>query len=162
VNSFVEHGQFYIFASVVHDQTYQDGLPRKYRRRSRHDFYFPTLANLSEQAVTQDEICYNGNGTTDFDAFGYAGRWDEYRWKESRVAGTMRSPASNTLDSWHLAYDFDPASPPALNEAFLRQDMPLERTVAVDSEDELLLNFHFDFKATRPLPVRSTPGLWRI
>jgi hypothetical protein len=160
VKSFVEHGQFYIFASVVHDQTYQDGLPRKYRRRTRHDFYFPTLANLSEQAQEVSELYYLGNGTTDSDAFGYIGRWDEYRWKESRVGGVMRSNDPLTLDSWHLAYDF--GSAPALNDAFIRQDMPLTRTISVDSEDQMLLNFHFDFKATRPLPVRSTPGLWRI
>jgi len=161
VKSFSEHGQFYLFASVVHDQTYQQGLPRKYRRRTRNDFYFPTLANLSEQAILASEILYLGDGgASDDDAFGYIGRWDEYRWKESRVGGNMRSNVPTTLDSWHLAYDFGPV--PALNDAFIRQDMPLERTIAVDSEDEMLLNFHFDFKATRPLPVRSTPGLWRI
>jgi len=160
VKSFVEHGQFYLFASVVHDQTYQQGLPRKYRRRTRHDFYFPTLANLSEQAALLSEIYYQGDGLNDDAAFGYIGRWDEYRWKESRVGGTMRSADPLSLDSWHLAYDF--GSAPALNDAFIREDMPLERTIAVDSEDEMLLNFSFDFKATRPLPVRSTPGLWRI
>jgi len=160
VKSFSEHGQFYMFASIVHDQTYQQGLPRKYRRRTRNDFYFPTLANLGEQAVEVSEIYYLGNGTTDDDAFAYQGRWDELRWKESRVGGVMRSDDPLTLDSWHLAYDF--SSAPALNDAFIRQDMPLERTIAVTSEDEVLLNFHFDFKATRPLPVRSTPGLWRI
>lgn len=162
VKSFVEHGQFYIFASVVHDQTYQDGLPRKYRRRTRHDFYFPTLANLSEQAVLTSEICYLGDGGTSDDvAFGYQGRWDEYRFKESRIAGVIRSNDPLSLDAWSLAYDFA-GTAPSLNDAFIKQDMPLERTIAVDSEDEMLLNFHFDFKATRPLPVRSTPGMWRI
>lgn len=160
VKSFPEHGQYYMFASVVHDQTYQQGLPRKYRRRTRHDFYFPLLANLSEQAIESGELFYEGDGTDDREAFGYIGRWDELRWKESRVAGVMRSADPLTLDSWHLAYDF--GSRPALNELFIREDMPLARTIAVDSEDQLLLNFHFEFSATRPLPVRSIPGLTRL
>lgn len=162
VKSFVEHGYFYCLMSLVTDQTYQQGLRKMWTRQTRYDFYEPGLAHLGEQAVLSKEIYYLGDGTAsaDNDVFGYNERWGEYRFKHSYVSAAMNSQASAPLDSWHLAYDF--SARPELNAAFIPADPPISRVVAVDSPEQFVADLYFRFYATRPLPVRSTPGLERF
>lgn len=162
VKSFVEHGYFYCLMSLVTDQTYQQGLRRMWTRQTRYDFYEPGLAHLGEQAVLSKELFWEANGTSgsDSDVFGYQERWAEYRFKQSYVTAAMQSGAAAPLDSWHLAYDF--ASRPSLNSAFIPAAPPIARVVAVDSPEQFVADLFFRFYATRPLPVRSTPGLERF
>jgi len=162
VKSFVEHGYFFCLMSLLTDQTYQQGLRRMWTRQTRYDFYEPGLANLGEQAVLSKELFYAATGTAgdDSDVFGYQERWAEYRFKESFVTGAMRSDHATPLDSWHLAYDF--SARPELNSAFIPSDPPISRVVSVDSPEQFIADLYFRFYATRPLPVRSTPGLERF
>ena len=82
-------------------------------RKTRFDFYWPSLAHLGEQAILNKEIysqgatVLNGQGTpVDEDVFGYQERYAEYRYKPSTVTGLFRSNAAATLDVWHLAQKF--------------------------------------------------------
>lgn len=154
--SFVEHGWIMGIASVRSNLTYQQGLPRMYSRRTRFDFYWPVLAHLGEQAVLNKEIYAQGNEDDD-KVFGYQERWAEYRYHPSMITGKMRSNYAQSLDIWHLAQQF--SSLPALNSAFIREDAPLDRCVAVPSEPHFLLDCFFKVKAARPMPVYSVPGL---
>ena len=69
--SFVEHGLVMGLVSVRADLTYQQGLNRSWTRRSRYDYYWPTLAHLGEQAILNQEIFATGNPYVDEAAFGY-------------------------------------------------------------------------------------------
>lgn len=86
--SFVEHCDLLVLASVLSDLTYQQGLHRSHSRRTRFDFYMPSLANLGEQAVLTQEIYAVGSaGATDDDVFGYQERWSEYRYGKNLITG---------------------------------------------------------------------------
>ena len=154
--SFVEHGVLIGLACVFADLTYQQGLNRMWSRRDRWDFYWPALAHIGEQAVLNKEIYYQ-NVAADEAVFVYQERYAEYRYKPSQVTGKMRSNATGTLDAWHLAQDF--ASLPALNASFIEENPPVDRVVAVPSEPDLIFDWYFDLKTTRPMPVYSVPGL---
>lgn len=162
VKSFVEHGYFFCLMSLVTDQTYQQGLRRMWTRQTRYDFYEPGLAHLGEQAVLSKEIYWTGTGTGGLDegVFGYQERWAEYRYKHSYATSAMSSNSPTPLDSWHLGYDF--SARPELNSDFIPADPPIARVVAVDSPEQFVADLYFRFYATRPLPVRSTPGLERF
>ena len=54
--SFNEHGVILGLVNVRADLTYQQGKMRMLDRSERLDFYFPTFANLGEQAVLNKEI----------------------------------------------------------------------------------------------------------
>ena len=71
--SFVEHGYIIGLVNVRADLTYQQGLNRLWKRRTRLDHFWPTLAHLGEQTVTNDEIYAQGTAA-DEDAFGNGGR----------------------------------------------------------------------------------------
>lgn len=154
--SFVEHGVIIGLACVFADLTYQQGMNRMWSRRDRWDFYWPALAHLGEQAVLNEEI-YTTGTSTDQDVFGYQERYAEYRYKPSQITGKMRSNASGSLDVWHLSQDF--SALPVLNASFIEENPPIDRVVALPSEPDLLFDWYFDMKCTRPMPTYSVPGL---
>lgn len=155
--SFTEHGHIIGLVNVRADLTYQQGLERYWSRATRFDFYWPALSHLGEQAVLNKEIFISGLTATDDAVFGYMPRYDEYRFKQSQITSLFRSDATASLDVWHLAQDF--AALPALNQAFIEDDPPIDRVVAVPSEPDILLDVYFKIRAARPLPLYATPGL---
>jgi hypothetical protein len=154
--SFVEHGVIIGMACVFADLTYQQGMNRMWSRRDRWDFYWPALAHLGEQAVLNEEI-YTQGTSADQDVFGYQERYAEYRYKPSQITGKMRSNAAGSLDVWHLSQDF--SAVPVLNASFIEENPPIDRVVALPSEPDLLFDWYFDMKCTRPMPTYSVPGL---
>lgn len=157
--SFTEHSILLCFVCVRNENTYQQGLERMWSRKRRFDFYWPALANISEQPVFNKEIYAQGTAEDD-EVFGYQEAWAEYRYKPSRVSGAFRSNYAQTLDSWHYADYYD--SLPVLGDDFIRSSKTnIDRTLAVQSEleDQFIGDFYFDLKSVRPMPVFSVPGL---
>lgn len=154
--SFLEHGFIVGIMSVRADLNYQQGLNKMWSRRTRFDFYWPSFANLGEQAVLNKEI-YTTGGSIDDDVFGYQERYAEYRYKPNLITGLFRSNATGSLDSWHLAQDF--AATPQLNKEFIEEDVPMDRIVAVPSEPDLIIDGYIDLICARPMPLYSIPGL---
>lgn len=156
-SSFTEHGHILGLVNVRADLTYQQGLERYWSRQTRFDFYWPALSHLGEQAVLNKEVFVTGDQGIDDDTFSYMPRYDEYRFKQSQITGLFRSEANESLDFWHLAQDFNGS--PNLNEAFITDNVPMDRVLAVPSEPDFLLDVYFKIKAARPLPMYGTPGL---
>lgn len=154
--SFVEHTILIGFVSIRADLSYQQNLNRMWTRKTKHEFYWPSLAHLGEQAVYNYEI-YGGNANPT-GIFGYQERWSEYRYKPSQITGKFRSNATGTLDWWHLSQDFG-ATPPTLGATFIQDKPPVERVVAVKDEPEFLFDSYFDLKCARPMPLYSVPGM---
>ena len=154
--SFTEHCTILGLVNVRADLTYQQGLNRMWSRSTRYDFYWPALANIGEQAILNKEIYAQGTSADD-DVFGYQERYAEYRYKPSIITGAFRSNAATPLDSWHLAQDF--SSLPALNSAFIEDNPPVSRVVAVPSEPEFLFDGYFDMNCVRPMPLYGVPGM---
>lgn len=156
--SVTEHSILMILLSVQADLTYQTGLRRMFMRETREDFYFPSLAHLGEQAVTNAEIYYQGT-SADEDVFGYQERWAEYRYFPSQITGHLRSDYVSSLDVYHLSEDF--ATLPTLGDTFIQSSTtsPLDRAIAVPSEHQWIMDAFFNIKSTLPMPVYSVPGL---
>jgi len=155
-HSFTEHSIVLGFASVRADLNYQQGLNRMWSRQTRWDFYWPALAHIGEQAVLNKEIYAQGT-SADEDVFGYQERYAEYRYKPSLVTGQMRSNFAQSLDTWHLCQEF--GSLPLLNAAFIEENPPIDRIIAVPSAPHFLFDSYFDFICERPMPTYSVPGL---
>ncbi|UDN67790.1 major capsid protein [robinz microvirus RP_120] len=154
--SFTEHGVILGFAMVRADLNYQQGLNRMFSRSSRFDFYWPALSHIGEQAVLNKEIYLKADANDPL-VFGYQERYAEYRYKPSVITGQMRSNDATPLDTWHLAQNF--AALPVLNNAFIVENPPIARVIAVPSEPHLLLDCYFKLHCARPMPVYSVPGM---
>lgn len=157
-----EHGYIIGLVNVTGDITYQQGLHRMWTRQTRFDFYWPTFANLGEQAVRNDEIYCRGDAN-DTLTFGYQERWAEYRYRNSMITGLFRSTSTGNIDEWHLAQQF--TALPTLNATFIRQNTPAARVLAVGSQAnglQILFDSVFHISCTRAIPVYSVPGLTRF
>jgi len=156
-HSFTEHCVIIGLVNVRADLTYQQGLERMWSRRNRFDFFWPALAHIGEQAVLRKEIYATADAVGNDTVFGYQERYAEYRYKPSRISGLMRSSAAGSLDAWHLAQDFGAA--PVLNAAFIAEDPPVDRVIAVPAEPHFLFDSYFKIHCARPMPVYGVPGL---
>lgn len=163
IKSFTEHGFIVGIAAIRTDHTYQQGINQMWSRKRRFDFYWPALANIGEQAILKKEILFTSSPTDD-EAFGYQEAWSSYRYKPSIVSGAFRSNVSGSLDSWHYAdyFNSEDAATFVISEEFVSEtSVNVDRTLAVQStlEDQFIVDFYFDNKVTRVMPLYSIPGL---
>lgn len=156
--SFTEHGYVIGLVNLRADITYQDGIDKMWSRSTRFDFFWPALAHLGEQAVLNQEIFAQGTAA-DLNVFGYQERYAEYRYKNSRICGSFRSSAIPSLDVWHLSQHYTTAAAPALNAAFIVDNPPVSRVVAVPTQPRVLLDIYHRLICARPMPTYSVPGL---
>ena len=154
--SFTEHCLLIGLVSVRADLTYQQGLERMFSRKHRFDYYWPALAHIGEQSVLSKEIYMDGTPDDDL-VFGYQERYAEYRYKPSKITGQFRSSAPESLEIWHLSQDF--STRPALGDAFIQDNPPIDRVIAVPSEPHFLFDSYFSLKCARPMPLFGVPGL---
>ncbi len=154
--SFTEHGYIIGLVCVRAALTYQQGLDRIWSRKTRYDFYWPSLAHLGEQAVLNKEIYAQGTSVDD-EVFGYQERYAEYRYGKNEITGRFRSSYPQSLDVWHLAQKFE--SLPTLSQSFIEENVPMDRVVAVPSEPDILFDSLINVKAARPMPLYGVPGL---
>jgi len=155
--SFVEHGVIIALCNARGDITYSQGTDRYWTKSTRYDFYYPVLSGLGEQSILNKEIWYEGDSTDD-DVFGYTGRYNEYRFQNSKLSGLMRPDATNSLSSWTVSEDF--TSQPTLGNTFIESNTgtPLDNAIAVPSEPHFIADIWHDIKAARPLPLYGVPG----
>ncbi len=154
--SIEEHGYILGIARVRADYHYQEGIDKLWSRTTRYDFAYPVFAHLGEQAVLNKEIFADGSANDDL-TFGYQERFAEYRFKKSLITGELSSLHGTPLDYWHLAEEF--ATLPVLNEAFIEEDPPVDRVIAVTSAPHFFFDSHSELVSARPLPVYSVPTL---
>lgn len=156
VKSFTEHTLLIGLLNIRTNNSYQQGLNRMFSRRTRFEFYWPEFAHLGQQAILNKEIYAQGTAA-DNQVFGYQDRYNEYRYYPNMITGKMRSTANGSLDVWHLAQNF--GSLPTLNSAFVTQNSPISRVVAVQNEPHFFINAYFKCRCARPMPMYGTPGL---
>lgn len=156
--AFTEHCIIIGLICAHADLTYQQGLNRMWSRKTRYDHYWPALSHLGEQAILNKELYAAGlSDPEDDNVFAYQERYAEYRYKPSQVTGLFRSSAATSLDFWHLSQDF--ATRPALNQAFIEENPPIDRIVAVPTEPHFLFDAYFKLTCARPMPVFGVPGM---
>jgi hypothetical protein len=154
-----EHGYIIGLMSVRSELSYGQGIPRTFSRRTRYDFYWPSLAGLGEQGILRKEL-YATGGSSDDAVFGYQERWHEYRTRYSEVTGRFRVDTANTLSAWHLSQNL--ASNYTLNQTFIEDSAPMARVLsagetAETNSIEYLADILIQREAVRPLPMFGTP-----
>lgn len=147
-----EFGLIMGLMSVMPRAAYQQGVSRQWLRETVYDYYFPEFAHLSEQPVTRAELYASAVEAENRTVFGYQGRYNELRYRESKVVAEMR----DTFDYWHLGRQFVAA--PELNAAFV-ECSPRKDFLAAPSEPAMVVNLRNVVVAARPLPIASDPGM---
>lgn len=154
-----EHGIMIALASIKSELLYQQGVHRSWRRSTMLDFYWPSLAQMGEQAVFREEIYATGVANDDFTVFGYQERFHELRTMYSDATGLMRSTSTGNIDEWHMGQQF--GAPPTLGGTFIADTPPMTRVLAAGAAAngaQYIAQFVIERDAVRPLPVFGTPA----
>lgn len=149
--SFDEHGIVIGLYSIQPKTQYMQMVERQHTRFSRYDYYNPCFAFLGYQAILNKEL-YGLSANPD-DVFGFQGRYDEMRHRQSYSCGDFRT----SLKYWTLTREF--SEQPLLNDSFITAANSSDRIFADTTDDYLLCDFYNDIFAYRPLPKDSEPGL---
>jgi hypothetical protein len=146
-----EHGYIMGIMSVMPMTAYQQGVPKHWSKFDKFDYYWPSFANIGEQAIQNKEL-YLQNNSDDLETFGYTPRYAEYKYIPSTVHGTFRT----SLNIWHMGRIF--ANKPSLNKDFIECDYDeVKRVFAAPNEEHLYVYLHNEVKATRLMPYFGTP-----
>ena len=152
-----EHGFIIGIMSIMPKSAYQQGVPKVFSKFDKFDYYWPSFANIGEQAIQNQELFMDESDNKNDDTFGYTPRYAEYKYIPSSVHGEMKS----TLDFWHMGRIFQ--NRPTLNESFIECDGSgddIDRIWAVeDAPENLYVYLHNNIKARRPMPYFGTPTI---
>lgn len=161
--SFTEHGMVIGVMCARYKHSYQQGLDKRFSRRTMFDYYFPVFANLGEQPVYNKEIFVGNSNEINNEVFGYQEAYADYRYHPDIVTGEMRSNHPNgSLDVWHLADYYD--SLPTLSPDWIKEDKTnVDRVLSVSSQNsnQLFCDIYVKNEAVRVMPMFSVPGLPR-
>lgn len=121
-----EHCVLHAYISVMPRSSYQQGLPKKFTKFDKFDYYWPQFDALGEQAIKTRELWYDFNSdwdeeTTNDKTFGYQQRFCEYKVFPNEIHGDFRLPG---LNSYHMGRIF--ASAPSLNGDFINYQSELD------------------------------------
>lgn len=155
---FEEHGWIMVIMSVTPKSSYFQGIPRKYLKLSKTDYYWPQFAHIGEQEIQNQELYYTFGAPTAVNTkgFGYSPRYAEYRFNNDEVHSDFQS----SLEYWHMARKFN--SVPPLNSEFMEiSNDDVNRVFAVNQQQAhpLLCQFYLDLKASRLISRYGTPHI---
>lgn len=139
---FEEHGIVMSLLCVRPITMYPQGIGREWNRTTKEMYFQRELQHIGQDQIFNKEVY--AKHASPAGVFGYQDRYDEYRRKESSVAGAFRS----TLDFWHMARLF--ATDPTLNASFVTSN-PTMRIQAVQDEPNLWITSHHSVQARRML-----------
>lgn len=161
IKSFNEPGYVVGVACIRTAQSYSQGVHKLWTRNRRYDFYDPTFANLGEMPVYKRELYLQGLTNNNIDeVFGFNEAWAEYRYHPNLVTGYLAPDANDPLlAKWTYTNNF--SAVPVLNSSFMEQpSSQIDDTLVMKGGYyQFIVDYYFDVKATRPMPVFSIPGL---
>lgn len=159
--SFDTWGTITCVICVRTNESFSQGINRRYSRKSRLDFYWPQFANLGEQTILKKELYTKSTyDAKEQEVFGYQEAWAEYRFLPDIVSGHLRP--DQDLGSYtyaNLFSDFPTLAGYLDGEAIADN---IDRTLTVSSSTagfQFIGDFAFNIIATRPMPRYSIPGL---
>ena len=156
-SSFTEHGIILGLFCIRNENSYSQGIERKFLRKTKLDFYWPSLAHIGEVGIKNIELYAQGT-SEDNEIFGYQEKDYEYRYSKNLITGEFSPDYAQSLDSWHYGDDYSKL--PTLSQDWIQSDRSnVDRTIAVTGQDQFLCDFYFDEVWTRPMPMHGVPGM---
>lgn len=149
---FPEHGLVLFLACLRPKAIYANSIPRTFLRKTRFDYWQPELQNLGQQEITNQEL--NASNNNPSEVFGYADRYNEYRYNQSQVCGEFRS----LLQDWHLGRVLPNNT--TLNADFVRCQPRTDIFAVTDQDyDKVYCSFSHSVQARRLVSRRAKPSL---
>lgn len=167
-STFCEEHCFIVGVMCILPRTaYFQGMPRKFLKFNKFDYFWPEFQYLGEQKISSAEVNWDFNVNTDAqldEEFGYQRRYAEYMYEASSVHGDFRDMSAGGLAVWHMARYFTPSTRVLLNGSFVSTEPSLaanNRIFAYEGTDvnHLYIQIYHDLRAVRPIDRDASPML---
>lgn len=160
-----EHCILHAYLSIMPRASYQQGLPKRFTKFDKFDYFWPQFDALGEQAIKDRELFYDFNHDWDDEdtndhSFGYQQRFCEYKSFFNEIHGDFKTSG---LNAWHMGRIF--SSAPGLNADFVNYEPELDpinqRIFASGSSNKshLLCQIFNRMAAKRPMSYSVIPHL---
>lgn len=121
-----EHCLLHAYISIMPRASYQQGMPKRFTKMDKFDYYWPQFDALGEQPIKNRELFYDfehswNDSDSNDGSFGYQQRYCEYKAFPNEIHGDFKLPG---LNGWHMSRIFDEC--PALNEDFINYEPELD------------------------------------
>lgn len=150
--------------SIMPRQAYFQGIPRRFTRLDRFDWFWPLLSHQGEEPIKNSELYWDpDDDESNEGTFGYMARYADWRSRYDEVHGMLAVPDSG-LDVWHSARFF--GNTPTLSQQFIENQFyvnGLDRIFPVDaypgrSQGYFVCDIFIKQHAWRPMPRFATPA----
>lgn len=150
--------------SIMPRQAYFQGIPRRFTRLDRFDWFWPLLSHQGEEPIKNSELYWDpDDDESNEGTFGYMARYADWRSRYDEVHGMLAVPDSG-LDVWHSARFF--GNTPTLSQQFIENQFyvnGLDRIFPVDaypgvSQGYFICDIFIKQHAWRPMPRFATPA----
>lgn len=160
-----EHCILHAYMSIMPRASYQQGMPKRFTKFDKFDYYWPQFDALGEQAIKNRELFYDFNHDWDDEdtndkTFGYQERYCEYKAFFNQVHGDFKVPP---LNGWHMSRIFSEA--PELNADFINYESELDalnqRVFAsgATNRSHIWAQVYNRLRAKRPMSYQVIPHL---
>lgn len=160
-----EHCILHAYISIMPRAAYQQGMPKRYTKFDKFDYYWPQFDALGEQAIKNRELFYDFSNdwddeSTNDGAFGYQQRYCEYKAFPNEIHGDFKLQG---LNSWHMSRIFSEA--PGLNEDFINYESELDSinqrifASGATNRSHIWCQVYNKLRARRPMSYQVIPHL---
>lgn len=162
-----DYGFIMLLACVMPDVYYTQGLDRQFFRELQSDFYLPERAQLGMRPILNKELFVQPSTVVDADGnevneglWAYQDIFDEFRYKQNRVAGDMALDSDTAPGSSFNPYTqfrhFDQLF--NYGQSFARADDVRTDYLSAPSETPYIVTFDFNIRCVEPLTYRARPA----
>lgn len=155
VKSFNDFGYIIGLCAIRVKHKYSQGVPRKFLKKSRFDYFWTQFDRLGEVPIDKREIYFGGSGS-----FGFQEAYYEYRHFPSRISGSIDPSISGQADLAAWTYGDVYASAPTLSANFIKEGKEnIGKTLAGStSTPQYIVSIFLDNIVTRPMSVNAVPS----
>lgn len=151
-----DYGILQLFACIMPDVEYFQGVQKKFQRSLQSDFFIPGRDKLGLTPILNSELFYSNASASNQSLFAYQDPFDELRYVENKISGKIADPASSSYFPYTQARNF--ANLPVWSTDFLQASNVRKDYLASSDDPMCMAQFHFDIRAVLPIAYYSKPA----
>lgn len=157
-----DYGILTIFACIMPDVYYSQGLERKWTRLLQSEFYLPERSKLGLTPILNEELFYDPSDSQAVPEmknkylWAYQNPFDDYRYQANKITGSIANPNSIDFTPYTQSRIFSQL--PTWSHDFIQASKIRKDYLSAPSEFAYTAQFRLGINAVRPLPYKPVPA----
>lgn len=157
-----DYGILTIFACIMPDVYYSQGLERKWTRLLQSEFYLPERSKLGLTPILNEELFYDPSDSQAVPEmknkylWAYQNPFDDYRYQANKITGSIANPNSIDFTPYTQSRIFSQL--PTWSHDFVQASKIRKDYLSAPSEFAYTAQFRLGINAVRPLPYKPVPA----